>query len=152
MFNFKRFVVVLIGLLTCCAIDYRADSFVITNLVFTNVRFSGTFIITGPTFTLPLIPSPIVSITSPFTFSGHLFGCPTSCVTNFPVFSVDLIGSGLATVDLRFGGSFDNQGHPIYSLDQVTYEFEVPEPVSMVLLGGGLAALATHLKLNRRRR
>lgn len=123
----------------------------INGVVFTNVGFSGTFIITGPSFTLPFIPSPIVSITSPFTFSGHLLGCPTSCVTNFPVFSVDLIGGGLATVDLRFGGSFDNQGRPIYSLDKVTYQFEVPEPVSMMLLGGGLAALAAHLKLNRRR-
>jgi len=32
MFNFKRFVVALIGLLTLCAIDVRADSFVITNI------------------------------------------------------------------------------------------------------------------------
>jgi hypothetical protein len=123
----------------------------IDGVVFTNVGFSGTFILTGPSFTLPFSTSPIVSITSPFTFSGHLLGCPISCVTNFPVFSVDLIGSGLATVDLSFGGFFDNQGRPIYALDKVTYEFEVPEPVSLMLLSGGLAALAAHLKLNRRR-
>ena len=32
MFKFKRFVVALIGLLTLCAIDAHADSFVITNV------------------------------------------------------------------------------------------------------------------------
>jgi hypothetical protein len=32
MFNFKRFVAALIGLLTLCAIDAHANSFVITNV------------------------------------------------------------------------------------------------------------------------
>lgn len=129
-----------------------AGSAAINGEVFTNVGFAGTFTLTGPTFTLPLIPSPIVSITTPFTFAGQLIGCPMSCVTNPRVFTVDLIGSGLATVDFRFGGFFDNQGRPVYSLDKITYQFEVPEPVSLMLLSGGLTALAAHLRLKSRQK
>ena len=123
----------------------------INGVVFANVGFSGTFALAGPSFTLPFSTSPIVTITSPFTFTGHLLGCPVTCFTNPHVFSVDLIGSGFATVELRFFGFFDNQGQAIYSLGKVTYQFEVPEPISITLLGGGLVALAAKLRLNRRR-
>lgn len=56
MFNFKRFVVTHIGLLTLCIIDSLADSFVITNVsgfltvdAFSN---SGYSILRPPTFSL----------------------------------------------------------------------------------------------------
>lgn len=54
MFNFKRFVVVLIGLLTFCAFDSRADSFVITNVngVLTVDANSGSSILRPPIFSL----------------------------------------------------------------------------------------------------
>jgi len=123
----------------------------INGVVFANVGFSGTFELAGPSFILPFSTAPTLSITTPFTFTGHLLGCPLSCFTNPRVFSVDLIGSGFATIDLRFFGFIDNQGRAVYSLDKVTYQFEVPEPVSIMLLGGGLVALAAKLRLNRRR-
>jgi hypothetical protein len=56
MFNFKRFVVALIGLLTLCDIDARADSLVITNisgfLTVDAVSGSGSPILRPPTFFL----------------------------------------------------------------------------------------------------
>ena len=39
---------------------------------------------------------------SPFTFEGHLIGCSPSCLSNaFPVFSVDLVGSEVAPLQLN---------------------------------------------------
>jgi hypothetical protein len=105
--------------------------------------FAGSFFLTGPPIEVPFTLSNL-TVTTPFTFSGTLIGCPGSCMIGPTIFSVSMIGSGTATVDLLFSGFFG--GVPGFTFQKVTYNFEVPEPTSILLLGAGLAALGTGLK------
>lgn len=107
----------------------------------------GVFEIRGPEIEVPFSLSNF-SITSPFTFSGHLTICPENCFFGPIVFSADLIGSGTATIDLLVGILNER---PIYTFQKVTYNFEVPEPISIMLLSGGLAGMASYLRLKGRR-
>ena len=116
----------------------------LNGVVFPDVAFAGTFRFNGPPLIVPFSASNL-TLTSPFTFAGHLVGCPLSCGFNPPVFSVDLVGSGVATLQLNFSG-FDLQGNPLFSFQSVRYDFEVPEPASILLLGAGLAALGAGLR------
>lgn len=115
----------------------------LNGVVFPNVAFAGTFTFNGPPLIVPFSQSNL-TLTSPFTFTGHLLGCPTSCGLNPTVFSVDLVGSGFATLQLNFDG-FD-RGNPLFTFQSVRYDFEVPEPASILLLGAGLAALGAGLR------
>jgi hypothetical protein len=71
-----------------------------------------------------------------------------------PTFSVDLIGSGTAILNLHFIGMLG--GHPTFQFDTVTYTFETPEPtpepMSILLFGGGLLGLAAKLRRGHRSR
>ena len=111
--------------------------------------FSGTFALNGPLIQVPFSLTNL-TITSPFTFVGNLHVCPDSCVTRPPVFTVSLIGGGMATFDMVFGG-LNSQGVPIFTFRNITYNFEVPEPTSILLLGAGLAAVSTALRHRRSR-
>lgn len=110
---------------------------------------SGTFQLSGPLMEVPFALSNL-TITSPFTFVGNLHVCPDSCVIRPPVFSVGFIGGGTATFDLLFSG-LTPQGVPIFTFKSVVYNFEVPEPTSILLLGAGLAAISTALRRRRHR-
>jgi hypothetical protein len=116
----------------------------LNGVVFPNVGFAGTFTFNGPPLIVPFSESNL-TLTSPFTFAGHLLGCPLSCFSNPAVFSVDLVGSGVATLQLDFSG-FDVQGNPLFSFRSIRYDFEVPEPASILLLGAGLAAYGVGLR------
>lgn len=107
---------------------------------------SGTFQFSGPLLEVPSALTNL-TITSPFTFAGLLHVCPESCVVRPPVFSVSFVGGGTATFDLIFSGLF--HGVPIFTFSSITYNFEVPEPTSVLLLGAGLAALSTALRRRR---
>ncbi len=112
----------------------------------TNPGYGGLFGIGGSSFIVPSVTTD-VSITVPFTFAGTLNVCSGSCLINPVLFTVSLVGSGTATVDLTFSG-FDNLGRPIFFFHQATFQFEepVPEPASILLFGGGLALLTAKLK------
>ncbi|MFN2407781.1 MAG: PEP-CTERM sorting domain-containing protein [Pyrinomonadaceae bacterium] len=65
------------------------------------------------------------------------------------MFSVSgLTGAGTATIDLTFLTTI--QGVPIDHFRSITYNFEVPEPASVLLLGGGLIGFAAKLRQNMR--
>jgi hypothetical protein len=115
---------------------------------FHNIRILGVFTFTGDPFVVPNATS-AVSITAPFLFSGAIVGCSLSdsdCRT--PVFSTQLVGSGIATIELS--ALVDPEGRVLFDFDSVNYAFNVPEPMSILLLASGLAALSA-TKLKRRR-
>ena len=110
------------------------------------MNHAGTFILDGPTLIVPNSTGDI-TLTSPFVFTGHLLTCPSDCQFQPPIFTVDLVGSGTAFINLQF--LFIRNGTPIFQFESVTYDFQTPEPMSILLLGGGLLGLAA--KLRRRR-
>jgi hypothetical protein len=128
-----------------------SGSITLNGTTFTNVGFGGTFVFNAPQFTFdpPTAPNDTV-IQTAFSFTGLLQVCPTSCLINPPLFTVDLIGGGVVDLELQFAG-FNSQGVQIYTFKRITYSFrkEVPEPVSLLLLSSGLAALG--LKFRRTR-
>jgi hypothetical protein len=106
--------------------------------------FNGLFLFSGPSIVVPTVFSN-VTITSPFTFTGNLGVCSSNCLVSPTVFSVSgLTGAGTAVIELTFLTT--HQGLPIYNFKSITYNFEVPEPTSILLLGGGLIGLATKLR------
>jgi hypothetical protein len=116
----------------------------INGTTFTNAGYSGVFHLGGNSFVVPSVLTN-VSVTVPFTFVGTLNGCSGSCLINPTIFSVDLVGSGTATVLLNFIG-FDNLGRPLFFFNNATFQFEVPEPASILLFGGGLTLLAAKVR------
>jgi hypothetical protein len=119
----------------------------LNGVLFPSIGFGGSFGIGGTSFIVPSVLTN-VTITVPFTFVATLNGCPGGCLTNPAVFSVDLVGSGTATVMLTFAG-LDNFGNPFFTFQKATFQFEVPEPASILLFAGGLGLLTA--KLRRRR-
>ena len=120
-------------------------SFNINGAMFTNVGLGGLLLLNGGTIVVPSVMSD-VTITVPFTFTADLTACPVDCFFGPTLFTVQLVGSGTATLDLTFTRLSSN-GQPIFLFKQATFQFEeVPEPASILLFGGGLAVLAAKLR------
>ena len=107
------------------------------------VNHAGTFTFTGPPITVPFSLTNL-TLTSPFEFSGILHTCPQSCFFGPVVSTFTLVGGGTATFELIAGATAN--GTRIFTFRTITYNFEVPEPASILLLGGGLAALGARLR------
>jgi|GEM_PF-1371392 len=128
----------------------------INGTTFNDLFIAGTFQFTGGSVTVPVATS-AVTLTAPFTFSGLMNGCTVShllCTSSDIVFTTQLTGSGIAFVELNF---FQTSTLSFFQFKQVTYVFDdpaaVPEPMSLLLLSGGLAALGgVRLKRHRDRR
>jgi len=118
----------------------------INGTLYQGVGFAGTLNFSGTPFPVPS-GSGVVTLTQiPFTFSGQLSGCqdPAGCANASPVFTVDLFGSGFATLELLQVGDTSQ-----FVFRSITYDFGVPEPMSILLLATGLTALS--VRVNRRK-
>ena len=104
---------------------------------------AGVFTFTGPPITIPFSLTNL-TLTSPFQFSGTLITCLDNCFNTPTISNFSLVGSGTATIELIAGVT--PLGTRVFTFRSITYNFEVPEPTSILLLGGGLAALAAKLR------
>ena len=122
----------------------------INGMTFSSLVFLGQIQFSGNPLIVPVAMSN-VTLTAPFTFFGTLSGCQAPCSEQNIVFTTELTGSGLAFIELRF---FPESN--LFQHERTTYVFgptEIPEPMSLLLLAGGLAALGgAKLKLKRLRR
>lgn len=104
---------------------------------------AGIFMFTGPPITIPFSLTDL-TLTSPFQFSGTLITCQDNCFNTPAISNFSLVGSGTATFELISGLS--PIGTRVFTFRSITYNFEVPEPTSILLLGGGLVVLAAILR------
>jgi hypothetical protein len=100
------------------------------------LHLEGELFFEAPDAALPQVLSARSFLTAPFQFNGHVAGFRTP--GSLPLFQVDLVGRGI--VSAQFEGVEGNWGEPT-----VTYAFSdqapIPEPVSVLLVGSGLAGI-----------
>ena len=117
------------------------QSIVFRGVLYEGVRVGGSLIVDPMIFVVPSLD--VTQIIVPFTLTG-VFGAREFATDN-PIFSVDLIGSGLATI--RFGmttGTFRR-------ITGATYNFATPESSSLLLMVTALSGLVVMMRRRMRR-
>ncbi len=132
---------------------------IINGITFNSLRLDGSVEISGNPVLVPAATSDVF-LTAPFTFSGRILGCERNsapfpgCRSTDTVFSVTLIGQGIATIHLDFL-EINANGDSVYFFRSVTYNFqraEIPEPATIMLLTTGLISLGAKLTYGRKRK
>jgi hypothetical protein len=129
-------------------------------MTFAGVVFAGSFVFTSGPVTIPAATTN-VSINAPFTFAGVIHACefhggPPDCGAGASnnVFSTQLVGQGIATLQLDFF-RLNPSGNSLFGFNSITYNFqsaEVPEPMTITLLAAGLMGLGAKWKFANKRR
>lgn len=113
---------------------------------FVNVTGSMNFV--SSSIVLPNFGNGIGQLTIPFSFSGQLTGDAFQPDVVNPIFTATLSGQGLATFTF-FATSFDLT-NPRYRLASIEYQFEVPEPTTLMLLSSALTGLFAVIRRRRK--
>jgi hypothetical protein len=129
---------------------------IINGMTFQGLSIRGNLQLGGGGFTVPAVLTN-VTLTSGFSLSASIFGCPgpqLPCDPANAVFSTTLQGSGTATLKLLFSGVNAN-GTPLFFFQSLVYHFgesEVPEPMTITLLAAGMLGLGAKIRLSTRKR
>lgn len=109
-----------------------------------NLIFSGT----GPV--IPNTNAPTLDLIGVATIQFSGFACPSNCLVDTPLFSFS--GTFNGPVALHFT-SFDFNGETRYQLRSATFSTSnVPEPVSLLFFGTGLAATSVVVRRKQKQR
>lgn len=127
----------------------------INGTTFVNIFYTGTLQLNSG-FAVPVAFTD-VTLTSGASLFASIAGCQSPflpCEQNNPIFTMTLQGSGTATLHLLFSG-VNSAGIPLFFFRSLEIDFgstvPTPEPMTITLLGTGVAALAAKLKLRNRR-
>jgi hypothetical protein len=127
-----------------------SGSATINGTTFNNIGFLGEFSFAVQPIVLPSDTFDH-QIEVPFVFTGNIRGCsPSNVICTTEVFSTtQLTGQGIAKAAFTFAGI--QNGVPVFNFTSVRYDFrEIPEPVTITLLAGGLIGLGVRLRARRK--
>jgi hypothetical protein len=127
-------------------VSFRGDAYPIGGFQWRNsllIEFSGSV-------PVPAVAGDFVTLVAPFTFSGAFSFSPD--LSQERQARVTLLGLGTATVRLRAMAG-DGLSAPYWEIHSTRYEFApIPEPATLLLVGGGAVAAALARRRVRRPR